>query len=105
MATSEEVADLRRNVEQLRTEAAGANTSTVGAHEQLKEELKVQATIMNETENKVAATTAKLETLNKRVKRAVKDVQSDRLCMYMICFLLILALVGFILYQTGVVKK
>ena len=40
MATSEEVAELRRDVEQLRTEAEGANASAEGAREQLKEELK-----------------------------------------------------------------
>ena len=69
----------------------------------INRELKVQQVLLDETEEKVTKATERIQSLNKRVRKAVKDVESDRLCMYIICFVLILGLVGFILYSTGVV--
>eukprot|EP00672_Neobodo_designis_P026849 CAMPEP_0174852938 /NCGR_PEP_ID=MMETSP1114-20130205/27278_1 /TAXON_ID=312471 /ORGANISM="Neobodo designis, Strain CCAP 1951/1" /LENGTH=316 /DNA_ID=CAMNT_0016087559 /DNA_START=39 /DNA_END=989 /DNA_ORIENTATION=+ len=69
----------------------------------INRELKVQQVLLDETEEKVAKTTERLTSLNKRVKKAVKDVEADRMCMYVICCVLMLGLVGFILYSTGVV--
>lgn len=70
----------------------------------IHDELKVQEVIMNDTEKKVEKVTTKLQALNKKVKRAIKEVGRDKICIYAICCILLLGLVGFILYQTKVIK-
>jgi hypothetical protein len=71
----------------------------------INQELKTQEVILEEVQTKTEKTTEKLTTLNKRVKKAVKDLSADRMCMYIICCIVLLALVGFILYETKVIKN
>ena len=65
----------------------------------INQELKVQNQLLTETEEKVDKTHQKLKSLNKRLKKTIKDVQKDRLCIYLICFILLLALGGIIYWQ------
>lgn len=67
-------------------------------------ELRVQDTILKEAEKKTERLTAKVNTLNGKVKEAIKQVGRDQMCLYMFCCLLLLGIVGFILYETHVVK-
>ena len=65
----------------------------------INEELKVQHVLLTETEEKVATTHGKLKSVNKRLKKTIKDVEKDRLCVYLLCFILLLALGGVIYWQ------
>uniref|UniRef100_A0A7S1QA08 t-SNARE coiled-coil homology domain-containing protein n=1 Tax=Neobodo designis TaxID=312471 RepID=A0A7S1QA08_NEODS len=65
----------------------------------INQELKVQNQLLEETEEKVDKVHGKLKTLNKRLKKTIKDVEKDRLCIYLICFILLLALGGIIYWQ------
>lgn len=72
---------------------------------QISEELKVQNKILDETEEKVTKVQGKLTGLNKRLKKTIKDVEKDKLCIYLICFLLLLGLGGAIYWQLTKNKK
>jgi hypothetical protein len=66
---------------------------------QINQELKVQNVLLEETQEKVEKVQTKLVTLNKRLKKTIKEVQKDKMCIYVICFVLLLGLGGAIYWQ------
>jgi molecular chaperone GrpE (heat shock protein) len=70
----------------------------------INQELKTQNELLDEVQGKVERVTTKLETLDRRVKKAINDLEKDRMCIYMICCVILLGLIGGILYETGVIK-
>jgi len=71
----------------------------------INEELKVQKELLEQTEVKVTHVTAELITLNKKLKKTIKEVEKDKICIYVICFLLLLGLGGAIYWQISSSKK
>ena len=66
---------------------------------QINDELKVQKVLLEETEEKVTHVTTELVTLNKKLKKTIKEVEKDKICIYVICLLLCLGLAGAIYWQ------
>lgn len=62
------------------------------------QELKVQSVLLDEAERKVDNVTSNLKNVNKRLKETIKKVDEDKMCMYVFCLLLVLALAGAIYY-------
>ena len=70
-------------------------------HQQAKQmntELKVQKELITTAEQKMDNVTDQLVGLNKKLKKTIKEVQKDRLCLYVICCLLLLGLAGTIYF-------
>jgi len=61
-------------------------------------ELKVQKELITTAEQKMDNVTDQLTGLNKKLKKTIKEVQKDRLCLYVICCLLLLGLAGTIYF-------
>lgn len=60
----------------------------------IKDELRVQNTLLDETEKKVDDVHNNLRGLNKRLTKTLKEVDKDKMCIYVFCFLLLLGLGG-----------
>jgi SYP7 family syntaxin len=71
----------------------------------ISQELKLQEHLLATAEQKVDNTQKKLRGLNKRVKKTINEVEQDKICIYVICCVLLLGLVGFLLIQFKVIKK
>lgn len=67
---------------------------------QMNTELKVQKELITTAEKKMDNVTSQLTGLNKKLKKTIKEVQKDRLCLYVICCILLLALAGTIYFVT-----
>lgn len=61
---------------------------------QINAELKVQDEQLKTIETKVENTTEELKSVNKRLKKTIKDVENDKMCIYLACFLLLLGIAG-----------
>ena len=59
-----------------------------------KQELKVQEVLIEETEQKVDNISASMKGLNKKLKETIKQVDQDKLCCYIMCFIIVLGLGG-----------
>ncbi len=59
-----------------------------------KQELKVQSTLIDETERKVDDVSTKMKGLNKKLKQTIKQVDQDKMCCYLLCFIIVLGLAG-----------
>jgi hypothetical protein len=70
----------------------------------LKTELDLQSQLLDTTEAKTDAVAGKLKGLNRQLKKTIKAVDSDKMCMYLICFIVLLGLGGGILYASGALK-
>lgn len=68
-------------------------------------ELKVQDQLLQDAEKKTDKLQGDLKSLNKKVKAAIREVEKDKLCIYLVCFLLLLGLAGAIYYQISQNKK
>jgi hypothetical protein len=66
----------------------------------MNQELKIQKELITTAEQKMDNVTDQLVGLNKKLKKTIKEVQKDRLCLYVICCLLLLALAGTIYFVT-----
>mmetsp|Transcript_61051 Transcript_61051/g.70939 ORF Transcript_61051/g.70939 Transcript_61051/m.70939 type:complete len:267 (+) Transcript_61051:178-978(+) len=64
----------------------------------IKSELQVQNTLLDETEAKLDKVHGNLKGVNKKLKETIKQVDSDRLCVYLFCCLVLLGLAGGIYY-------
>ena len=71
----------------------------------IKDELQSQNRLLKETETKVDNINVQMKGLNKKLKKTIKDVDSDRLCIYICCCVVLLGILGYILYATGVLGK
>jgi hypothetical protein len=67
-------------------------------------ELKTQDVLITEAEKKMDNVHSQLVGVNKKLKKTIKEVNKDKLCLYVICCLLLLALVGVILVVTKTVN-
>lgn len=67
---------------------------------QMGTELKVQKELITTAEQKMDNVTDQLVGLNKKLKKTIKEVQKDKLCLYIICFLLLVAMAGTIYFVT-----
>ena len=61
-------------------------------------ELKVQKVLLDEADNKISHITDELMSMNKKLKKTIKAVQKDRLCLYVICCVILIALAGAIYF-------
>ena len=66
----------------------------------IKTELQVQSTLLDETEAKVDKVHTNLKGVNKKLKATIKQVDQDRLCLYVFCFIILLGLGGGIYWVT-----
>lgn len=64
----------------------------------LNQELKIQDVLLDETEKKVDSVHDKMRGLNKKLKETIKKVDNDKLCMYVLCCLILIGLAGGIYY-------
>ena len=71
---------------------------------QIKGELRVQEVLLKETEVKVDKLNEQLYTLNTKLKKTLEDVDKDKLCIYLICCILLLAVAGYLVHALGIVK-
>lgn len=79
----------------------------VALHQQAKNisvELKTQDVLITEAEKKMDNVTSQLVGVNKQLKKAINSINKDKMCLYVICLLLLLALIGVILVVTKVVS-
>lgn len=70
-------------------------------HQQAKSmgaELKVQAVLLDTAGKKMDNITSDLTTLNKKLKKTIKEVEKDKMCIYLICCILLIALAGTIYF-------
>lgn len=70
----------------------------------LKDELGLQKKLLDDTDQKVDKVEKNLDTLNRRLKKTLKNVDGDKVCIYAVCFLLLLGITGYGLYAAGVFK-
>jgi hypothetical protein len=75
------------------------------AGKEMSQELKVQAALLNTAEQKMDDVTSDLQKTNKKLKNAITEVSKDKMCLYIVCALLLLGIIGFILVQTNTVKS
>jgi hypothetical protein len=71
----------------------------------LKTELDIQSQLLDTTEEKVDKVTARMTGLNKSLKKTIAQVDNDKMCMYIFCFIIMLGLGGGILYASGALSK
>jgi chromosome segregation ATPase len=60
----------------------------------IKSELQVQNTLLDETEAKLDKVTGNLKGVNKKLKETLKQVDKDRLCVYLFCCIILLGIAG-----------
>ena len=60
----------------------------------IRDELKVQNAMLNEVEEKTDRIHGKLKGLNKKLKQTINEVDKDKICIYVFCFILLLGLAG-----------
>lgn len=66
---------------------------------QINQELKVQSRLLDETETKVDKVHTDLVTVNKKLSKTLKSVKKDKLCIYLVCFILLFGLCGAIYFM------
>jgi len=71
---------------------------------QIKNELKVQEVLLQETEQKVDKLNEQMYTLNGKLKKTLEEVDKDKFCVYLICCILLLAVAGLVLNALGIIK-
>lgn len=64
----------------------------------ISQELKVQSNLLNETEDKMNKVTGDLLTVNKKLKKVIKELDKDKMCLYVICIAILVALVGSVFF-------
>lgn len=70
---------------------------------QIGTELDVQNKMLDQTEEKVDSQTKQLKMLNRRLGKMIKETKPANMCTNVGCVVLLVALVGYFLYQFGVV--
>eukprot|EP01006_Ploeotia_vitrea_P047755 TRINITY_DN67159_c4_g1_i1.p1 TRINITY_DN67159_c4_g1~~TRINITY_DN67159_c4_g1_i1.p1 ORF type:complete len:265 (+),score=26.22 TRINITY_DN67159_c4_g1_i1:41-835(+) len=60
----------------------------------ISRELKKQDQILNEIDKEVDAATEELDAMNKRMKKVLDTVKGDACCMYIMCLLVLLGIIG-----------
>jgi SYP7 family syntaxin len=71
---------------------------------QIGSELKVQAVLLSEQEKKVDKLNEQMYTLNHKLKKTLDDVDKDKWCVYLICCILLLGILGYLATQSGLIK-
>lgn len=71
----------------------------------LHQEIKMQEVLLDEADTKTTNITMKLQGLNKKLKDTLKKVDNDKMCLYVFCFVVLMAILGVILVQSGAVKS
>jgi t-SNARE complex subunit (syntaxin) len=75
-------------------------TKLAESAKQITQELKVQEQIMVVTEQKMDDITTDLQKTNKKLRKAIKEVNKDKLCLYILCAIVLLGIVGAIVMMT-----
>ena len=60
----------------------------------IKTELQIQKVLLDETEQKVDKVHANLQGVNKKLKETIKQIDNDRMCLYVFCCILLLGVAG-----------
>ena len=97
----------KRNDEQIDKLLDSVSHGVTALHDQAKNisvELKTQEVLISEAEKKTDNVHSQLVGVNKKLKKTIKEVNKDKMCLYVICLLILLALVGTVLVVTKVVK-
>lgn len=97
----------RRNDEQIEQLLENIAHGVISLHEQAKNisvELKTQDVLITEATQKTENIHSKLVGVNKKLKKTIEAINKDKLCLYVICLLVLLALAGVLLVVTKVVK-
>lgn len=63
----------------------------------MQDELAVQQELLQQTESRVDANAAQLVHMNRRLRRAIRDMEDSSLCVYVVCLLVLLLLLGVLL--------
>jgi len=71
--------------------------------QRMSDEMKVQDVLLNDMSKKTDHLNVEVQSVNKKVKAAIKEMEKDKICIYLICCILLLGLAGTIyyLYSTG----
>jgi hypothetical protein len=60
----------------------------------IKQELKIQSNLIDDTERKIDNVSTKMLGLNKKLKHTIKQVDQDKMCCYFLCFIILLGIAG-----------
>eukprot|EP01064_Diplonema_japonicum_P018639 TRINITY_DN2733_c0_g1_i1.p1 TRINITY_DN2733_c0_g1~~TRINITY_DN2733_c0_g1_i1.p1 ORF type:complete len:310 (+),score=77.24 TRINITY_DN2733_c0_g1_i1:80-931(+) len=63
-----------------------------------------QNEMLDRINDKADGVTRQIHGLNKKLKKTLKEVEKDKYCMYVICCLLLLGIIGVVVSQTGMAK-
>ncbi|CAJ1016982.1 hypothetical protein, conserved [Leishmania lindenbergi] len=64
----------------------------------VRDELAVQEALLQQAEASVEANEAHLMQMNRRLRRAIRDTEDSSICMYVVCLLLLLLVLGLLLH-------
>ena len=68
------------------------------------DELDYQNEILDRANDKAEKAAVQIKQINKKLKKTLKEVDKDKYCLYVICCLMLLGIVGVVISQSGVFK-
>eukprot|EP00658_Telonema_sp_P-2_P046235 TRINITY_DN3434_c0_g1_i3.p1 TRINITY_DN3434_c0_g1~~TRINITY_DN3434_c0_g1_i3.p1 ORF type:complete len:126 (+),score=26.83 TRINITY_DN3434_c0_g1_i3:204-581(+) len=71
----------------------------------IKDEMKLQTVLLEQTEQKVDNVHGKMRGLNKKLKETLKRVDKDRMCLYIFCCIILLGVAGGIYFVVSSSSK
>lgn len=71
----------------------------------IKDEMKLQTVLLEQTEQKVDNVHGKMRGLNKKLKETLKKVDKDRMCLYIFCCIILLGVAGGIYFVVSSSSK
>lgn len=87
LETQRKDAEIDKLVERLGERVASLHLTAVAIHE----EVETQIVMIKDAEDKTEKATSELKGVNKKLKKTIVAVEKDRICCYLFCFLLLLA--------------
>eukprot|EP00758_Cryptobia_borreli_P004751 Tbor_TRINITY_DN4559_c0_g1::TRINITY_DN4559_c0_g1_i2::g.15704::m.15704 len=65
----------------------------------IQQEIKTQEIILDDIENKVDSSARSMKGINRKLKKTLKEVGKDRMCIYFFCCILLCGVVGMCIYM------
>ena len=72
---------------------------------QIKQEVTIQKRMLDEVELKADRIHEQMLGLNGKLKKTLESVENDKMCLYIICCILLLGVAGYALYVSGALPK
>jgi len=68
---------------------------------QISQEITIQKRMLDEVEIKADRIHEEMQTLNGKLKKTLGEVDKDKMCLYLVCCVLLLGVAGYLLYESG----